>query len=132
MVHPIINSALKILRSISALFFLGSLLVAGGCYYDNEEALYPGTVCDTTSPAYTTTISSIISSNCQSCHSGSSPSAGLSLTSYSQVKSAVETKNLLNHLLQQNGYSLMPPSGQLSNCNIDQINSWIAKGMPEN
>jgi cytochrome c5 len=114
------------------MFFLGVLLVSGGCYYDNEEALYPGTVCDTTSPSYTTTISTIISSNCQSCHAGSTPSAGLSLTSYSQVKSAVETRNLLNHLLQKNGYSLMPPSGQLSNCNIDQINSWIANGMPEN
>lgn len=132
MEHPIIKSTPRMLRSLFAMFFLGLLLIAGGCYYDNEEALYPGSVCDTASPTYTATISPIISSNCLSCHSGSAPSASLSLNSYELVKSAVQSKSLLNHLLQQNGYSLMPPSGQLSNCNIDQINSWITKGMPEN
>ncbi|MBK7029243.1 MAG: hypothetical protein IPH45_08500 [Bacteroidales bacterium] len=105
-------------------------LFFGGCYYDNEEALYPGTTCDTTSPTYQLTISPIISANCLSCHAGNAPSAGLTLSTYEQVKSAVQNKNLQNHIMQQNGFSIMPPSGQMNNCKIDQLNSWVAAGMP--
>jgi len=108
------------------------MLALNACYYDNEEALYPGTSCDTISPTYTQTISPIISSNCLGCHSGSAPSAGLSLDTYATVKAAVQNKNLRDHLMQQNGFSLMPPSGMLSNCNIDKINAWVQDGMPEN
>jgi cytochrome c5 len=103
------------------------------CYYDNEEALYPerpGTnTCDTANPTFSATISPIVQNNCQGCHSGGSPSGNLDLTTYENVVSAVSNKNLFGHLL-GTSYSLMPPSGSLSECNINQFNAWISKGMP--
>ncbi len=123
-----VKLALKV-RMIPLYVFLASLT---SCYYDNEETLYPVSVCDTVSPAFSTVITPIIASNCQGCHSGSAPSAGLSLTTYAQIQSAVQSKNLMDHVMQTNGYSLMPPSGMLSNCKIDQLNTWISGGMPNN
>ncbi|MBK7214249.1 MAG: hypothetical protein IPH88_13315 [Bacteroidales bacterium] len=118
-------------KALILTFSLG-LLLLGGCYYDNEEALYPGTVCDTVSPSFATTILPIIEKNCASCHSGAALSAGLSLSNYNEVKSAVNNNFLLDRVLQLNGSSVMPPSGPLTNCNLDQINSWISQGMPNN
>jgi len=122
-------------RVLSYWIALPALLIMlsfGGCYYDNEEELYPGTVCDTASPSYLNIIKPIISENCTGCHGGASPTAGLNLTSHADLTAAILNKNLMDHLTQQNGYSLMPPSGQLSNCRIDQINAWILNGMPNN
>lgn len=112
---------------------IGSLAGLSSCYYDNEEALYPvrpGTSnCDTANPTYAATIQPIIQNNCQGCHSGGAPSGNLDLTSYNNVVSAVNSKNLFDHLL-GSSYSLMPPSGSLTECNINEFNSWINKGMP--
>jgi cytochrome c5 len=120
------------LNRITAVLGIACLIALSSCYYDNEEALYPGTSCDTASPTYSQTISPIISSNCLGCHSGSAPSAGLLLDTYANLKAAVQSKNLQDHLVQQNGFSLMPPAGMLSNCKIDQVNAWVQNGMPEN
>jgi len=107
-------------------------LILTGCYYDNEEELYSGTVCDTAAPSYLTTIKPIISDNCLSCHSGATPTAGLSLETHDLLVSAIQNKQLMDHVMQLNGYSLMPPSGQLSNCRIEQLNAWVSNGMPNN
>lgn len=131
MAYPTIKHNNMINKALILTFSLG-LLLLGGCYYDNEEALYPGTVCDTVSPSFATTILPIIEKNCASCHSGAAPSAGLSLSNYNEVKSAVNNNFLLDRVLQLNGSTVMPPSGPLTNCNLDQINSWISQGMPNN
>jgi cytochrome c5 len=130
------NPNLKVMKKrLSSWLLIPALLIFlafEGCYYDNEEELYPGTVCDTAAPSYLTTIKPIISGNCTGCHGGASPTAGLSLTSHSDLTAAITNRNLMDHLTQQNGFSLMPPSGRLSNCRIDQINAWIVNGMPDN
>jgi len=74
----------------------------------------------------------VLANNCQSCHSGETPSGNLTLTDYSQIKEAVNTKSLLKHILEQDNYSLMPPSGQLTDCDIAKIKKWISNGLPNN
>ncbi|MBK7173499.1 MAG: hypothetical protein IPH84_09735 [Bacteroidales bacterium] len=88
--------------------------------------------CDSSNVTFSGIIYPIIELNCKGCHSGASPSAGLSLNTYSQVKDAVENKSLLNHLYNRNGASMMPPSNQLSDCNLAQFNRWINDGTPNN
>jgi len=109
------------------------LLVLSSCYKDNEQALYPvrpgTTSCDTTNPTYTATIQPIMLNNCTGCHYGVGGSADLDLTTYDKVMAAVNNKHLLEHV-SQNGYSLMPPSGATTDCNISQLRVWIRKGMP--
>jgi hypothetical protein len=74
----------------------------------------------------------IIQSNCQAegCHSGAEPAADLLLTDFNQIKNAVENKSLEKHIQQLDDYSLMPPGGQLSDCDISQIKKWISNGLP--
>jgi hypothetical protein len=112
--------------AIFLLFFIS-------CYYDNEEALYPtlSTSCDTTNVTYSGTIVPILNSYCIGCHSGSLPSGGITLTSYTNVQALASTGALMNALT-GNGVPLMPPSGSLSPCKIGQFEIWIRNGMPNN
>jgi hypothetical protein len=96
----------------------------------NEEC---GESCDTTtSPSWTANIWPTIETNCRGCHSGASPSAGVSLTSYNEVSVIAEIGTLPSVLRATGGKPLMPPSGTLSNCKIRQIELWIDAGYQNN
>jgi hypothetical protein len=70
---------------------------------------------------------------CVSCHSGSSPSGGVVLSSYSTVKDMAESGRLMGAILHLSGYSSMPPSGNaMDQCSADQIQKWIDDEMPNN
>jgi hypothetical protein len=88
--------------------------------------------CDSIHVTFSGTIRSIVENNCKSCHSGTAPSAGLLLNTYDDVKTAMVSKHLIDHLLEQNDYSLMPQSGPLSTCNIAQFKKWYNDGLPNN
>ncbi len=88
--------------------------------------------CDSVNVTFSGTIQPVIELYCKGCHSGSAPSAGLSLTTYAQIKEAVDNRQLANHINQAGGYSVMPPSGQLSKCKLAQFNKWISYGTPNN
>jgi hypothetical protein len=88
--------------------------------------------CDSVHVNYSGTIKSIIDNNCISCHSGAYPEADLSLDSFDNLKTAFITKSALDHLLERDGYSIMPPTGALQSCNIAQIKKWINDGLPNN
>jgi hypothetical protein len=103
------------------------------CYYDNEEALYPtlSNACDTTNVTYSGTIAPVMSSYCTTCHGGSVPSGGISLTSYSAVQT-VASSGLLMNALTGNGVPVMPLSGTLPACKLSQFKIWIRNGMLNN
>ncbi len=109
------------------------LLALGSCYNDNEQALYPGVSCDTSNVTFSGIVSLIIQPNCaqSGCHSDNAPS-GLKLTNFDQVKIAVQSHFLMDHITVQNGKSMMPPSGKLSSCEINKILAWKLRGMPNN
>jgi hypothetical protein len=92
----------------------------------------PDQNCDSVNVTYSGTISTIMQ-NCTGCHGTNSPSAGLSLTTYAQVKDAINGKHLIDRVNFVSGYSPMPPSGiKLSTCNLAQLRHWIELGMPNN
>jgi hypothetical protein len=109
------------------------LFIVVSCYYDNEEALYPAlnNSCDTTNVTFSSTITPILNSYCTTCHSGSPPSGGIALTSYASVQTQASSGMLMN-ALQGNGVQIMPLSGSLSVCKIEQFKIWIRNGMPNN
>ncbi len=118
-------------RSLLIMFFCFTLV---SCYYDKEEYLYPddfANICDTTNTTYTKDIAHIIDQNCVSCHGTSSPKAGISLTSYNEVKSVAQSGKLKGVINGEPGYSKMPPSGLLDECKRNKINSWINQNMPQ-
>jgi hypothetical protein len=114
-------------------FFIIFVIFISSCYYDNEEALYPSlnTVCDTTNVTYSLTIASLLNNNCTSCHSGSVPSGAIVLSSYANVQTVAASGLLLN-AIKGNGVPIMPPSGSLSSCKINQFQIWIRNGMLNN
>ncbi len=106
-----------------------SVFVAG-CYYDNEEELYPSSSeCDTTNITYSSDIAAIMSSSCAytGCHVAGGPAPGI-LDNYAGVKEKVDDGTFFKRTLEDKD---MPPSGPLSDCNQEILTAWINDGAPE-
>ena len=116
-----------------AMIFALVMVVAQSCYYDNEEELYPfaNESCDTLSViTYSNKIEAIIQNNCavSGCHTGVSPTGGLFLDTYAQVKAIAENGDLTDRTIVQQD---MPPSSPLSNCEMEAIQEWVNNNSPE-
>jgi hypothetical protein len=91
-----------------------------------------GETCDTINPVtFTATIWPVIQSSCTGCHSGSSPSGGVTLANYNNVAAAASNGSLINSL-KGNGVTRMPPGGSFSTCRIRQFEIWIKNGYLNN
>ena len=116
------------------------ILIMNGCYYDNEEELYPvAQACDTTNVTYSGTIVPILQDNgCITCHSGQVPSGNIGLENYDDVASsaAIDPGNygsLYGSISHAPGNSPMPKGGgKISDCSIAQVKAWIDAGYPNN
>jgi hypothetical protein len=124
---------MNISRTLAGLILLMSFLT--GCYYDNEETLYPAgsSTCDTTNVTYSLTISSIMSTNCNACHSSAIASAGVKTDNYAGLSIIALNGKLWGVVNHDAGYPPMPKNGtKLSNCDLSKINIWIKAGAPNN
>lgn len=89
--------------------------------------------CDTTNVTFSLNISPLIQSNCQGCHSGGSPSGGVSLTNYNQIQAQAITGKLFGTVNHSPGFKAMPfNQPKLSQCKIDQIRIWVNEGAQNN
>jgi hypothetical protein len=114
-----------------AAFFL--LTAQTACYYNKEELLNPGNVCDTTNITYRFSINPILTSNCTGCHSGPNAPDGVHLDTYEGVKVQAANHFLIGVITHSPGYPAMPKNGNmLSDCNINKIRMWVDAGFPDN
>ncbi len=77
----------------------------------------------------------IFENNCTACHSNPPQNgAPMSLTNYSEIKNAVETRGLLDRISRDEGtQGLMPLGGpRLPQQQIDLITQWNIDGLLEN
>ena len=124
------NAGLLVLIFITSNIVIISL---NSCYYDKADLLYPDKACDSTAVTYSTSVLPILSSNCISCHGGSTPSAGINFSTYAGVKQQVDNGKLWGAISHSPNYSPMPKnSNQLSSCNLSKIRIWISAGAPNN
>jgi hypothetical protein len=79
-----------------------------------------------TAVSYAKDIEPLLKSNCTSCHGGSSPSAGIDLSSYSKVKA---NASAASSVIQRGS---MPPGGPLSTANKQLFAAWVSAGTPNN
>lgn len=87
-----------------------------------------GEVCDTINPVtFSGTIWPIIQSSCTGCHSGTSPSGGISMSGYSNVSTIAASGALMNSL-RGNGVTKMPQGSAFSACRIRQFEMWVNNG----
>ena len=89
------------------------------------------TPCDSSHVTYDSTIIAIVQSWCTTCHGGSTPAYGISLTTLDQVKAAVNNGRLMGAIRQETGFYPMPKGSQLSPCDIAIFQIWINRGMPQ-
>jgi len=111
-----------------------TLLAVGllSCESHTYEDIEDNTVI-TDSVTYTANVKAIIDANCVSCHANGGSASFRPLTTYAQVKDAVENAGLLNRIQLQNGEDgLMPQTGRMPQGNIDIILQWDADGLLEN
>jgi uncharacterized membrane protein len=83
---------------------------------------------------YTQNVKSIIDANCVVCHAATPVNgAPMSLTTYAQVKEAVENRGLLDRITRDNGESGLMPNGgpKLPQATIDVVLQWNADGLQE-
>ncbi len=127
---------MKTLAAMCLIF--GVIWLASGCYYDNEEYLYPevNNPCDTVNITYSKSIVPILANNCLSCHSNAS-AAGLGgnikLENYADVKTHADDHKLLGSISQSSGFFAMPLGApKLDDCKITTVRLWINAGAPNN
>ncbi len=96
------------------------------CYYDKYED-FKVTGCDTSSVSYETHIKPILVSYCTTCHSGSAPSGGLLLDTYSTAKDVGMTGKLLGSVVWDGTASRMPQgaSSRIDDCSLAKIRLWV-------
>lgn len=91
-----------------------------------------GAVCDSSRFTYTR-VKEILDNYCSGCHSGNSPSGGISLATYAGVKAQADNGQLVGSIRRLSGFSPMPQDGaQLPECEIRIIEKWVASGSPDN
>ncbi|HLP72289.1 MAG TPA: hypothetical protein VK155_05245 [Bacteroidales bacterium] len=121
------------MKKFCAPAIIAILVILAGCYYDNEEALYPEyrNSCDTSNVTFSGTVVPVLSNNCWSCHSDASAAfgGGVHLQKYADVKS---NAGRIIPAIDGTGSKPMPPNGKMSSCGVAQLKIWVAKGMPEN
>lgn len=118
--------------------YLGLFFLAGlqACYYDNKEDLYqhaPPQDCNFQAVSYSTDIIAIMDGHCMSCHNPNDQFGNVNLEGYNNVKNYANNGSLYGSVAHQNGFSIMPPSGQkIPQCSIDKIKTWVDSGAPDN
>ncbi|HLG41443.1 MAG TPA: c-type cytochrome domain-containing protein [Chitinophagaceae bacterium] len=88
--------------------------------------------CDTTVFTYSGAVKNIINNNCAGCHNPSSLGGNIDLSAYNGVHTAALNGKLYGSIANQPGYSPMPKNSKLSDCEIRQIQKWIAAGSLNN
>ena len=79
---------------------------------------------------YNSDVQNIMFNHCVTCHGGSSPSAGLDLTTYENVRRSTEQGTLSQRI--NDAANPMPQSGLLPSEQRQIIAKWIQDGFPEN
>ncbi len=117
----------------NSLFFSLFIFAYCSCTYKNKVDELQQNLCDTIETKYASTIAPILSANCNSCHSGATPSANINLETYDEVKKYVNNGSLLGSIKHESGWDAMPQgASKMDDCKILKIQTWIGRGAINN
>lgn len=113
-----------------------TFLIASGLFFSCESHTYeeiegaPEVIPEVVT--YTNDVKAIINANCVSCHAPGGVAGHRPLTTYSEVKNAVENTDLLDRIQRQSSeVGAMPQGGRMPQSRIDIILQWNDNGLPE-
>ena len=116
--------------AIAVIVCVMGIIGLNGCYYDNEESLYPdGANCDVSNVTFAQTIKPIVDSYCATAGCHVSGTGRVDLTTYSGVKGIADDGRFRQYVFVQKD---MPPSSPLSTCDLARIDTWLNDGAPNN
>ena len=116
--------------------FFGILVALTACYYDSEEDLFPeiNATCNLENLSFSEDITIILNNNCWSCHANANAASfggNLKLQNYADVVQNIEA--IIGAINHAPSYSPMPKNGgKISDCNIQQIETWKVDSLPNN
>lgn len=89
--------------------------------------------CDTTIFTFSGAIGPMVDAACKGCHSGASPSGGINLSTYAGVQTIALNGRLYGAISHTPGFVPMPRNAnKLSDCQLKQVQKWIAAGALNN
>lgn len=131
-----LNLKMKIMNFKKIFFVPIFCLMLLNCSYSGGDDLIEIADPNSNTPiTYSSDIKTIIDTNCIFCHSNPpSNGAPMSLTTYTNVRDAIENRNLINRISRQDGEQGAMPAGgpRLPQTLIDQIQKWKDDGYLEN
>lgn len=99
---------------------------------ENNNGGNPAT-CDTVDMKYSTDVLPILQANCYGCHGNGQATSGVNFDTYDGVKKQADNSNLIGVITHANGYPAMPlGQPKLSDCDINKIKDWVARGAQNN
>lgn len=124
----------KILIGAIAIFLT---LFISSCYYDKEDLLYgnPNAPCtdSISNISYSQHVVPVLSQYCYNCHTGNSPSGGITMGTYATDKAIAQNGKLYGSISHAAGYIPMPEGmSKLNSCQILAIKKWIDAGLLNN
>jgi len=126
------------MKFIFSILIISCVVFISSCYYDKEDLLYgnvnSGPCTDTTGiVSYSQKVVPMLQQQCYSCHSGSFPSGGIVMGTYTTDKAIGQNGKLFGSINYSSGFSPMPKGmPKMNNCQIATIKKWIDAGMPNN
>lgn len=89
--------------------------------------------CNTEDVSYSGFVKGVLNTNCNGCHGTGVANGGIITDTYEGVKSAVNAGRFYGAINWDEGFSRMPQGlGQLDQCTLDKIKSWIDAGAEDN
>lgn len=88
--------------------------------------------CDPDQFTFALIVKPLIDNQCVGCHKPGSLGGNVNLADYSAIKVQVTNGKLVGSITHAVGYSPMPEGAKLSECEINQIKSWIDAGALNN
>jgi uncharacterized membrane protein len=88
--------------------------------------------CSPANVSFANEIQPILNTNCIGCHSGSTLSGGVNLSTHAGVQAVAQTGKLYNAVSQNGQATPMPPNGKLAACDIQKIKVWVDEGFKNN
>lgn len=82
--------------------------------------------------SFTSHVKPIIDMACTGCHNANSPSAGVNLSGYANVKTHGASGKLIGTITYAAGFLGMPQGYKLTDCQIAAISAWVDQGMANN
>jgi len=116
-------------QAIYVSIFIGIISSCTKAYIPEDvEPITTNSTSDTIT--YQSHIKNIISNNCLSCHSGSTPQGNLLLENYDQVRSASENGTLIQRI--NDVSNPMPTTGLMPSSTRVVFDEWVQNGYLEN